>query len=139
MDTLGKPSKNDEVFVIEVKGTANPSSKDKGYQRLQAAIDGSNSDIERYAESLNAMKMRLWDIGDKQNAQLVARFQNITDQPYIIRYGASAVLTSSKFIKGDMVNVNTEGHKADNLELIVIHNENLKDLITELYRRAARC
>ena len=83
--------------------------------------------------------MRLWDIGDKQNAQLVARFQNITDQPYIIRYGASAVLTSSKLIKGDMVNVNAEGHKADDLELIVIHNENLKDLITELYRRAARC
>lgn len=139
MDTPGKPSKKDEVFVIEVKGTANPSSKDKGYERLQVAIDGSNSDIERYAESLNAMKMRLWDIGDKQNAQHVARFQNITDQPYIIRYGASAVLTSSKFIKGDMVKVSVEGHRADNLELVVIHNENLKDLITELYRRAARC
>lgn len=139
MDTPKKPSRRDEVFVIEVKGTANPNSKDKGYERLQAAIDGSNSDIERYAESLNAMKMRLWDVGDKQSAQFVARFQNITDQPYIIRYGASAVLTSSKFINADMVNINTKNHNADNLELIVIHNENLKELINELYRRAAKC
>ena len=139
MNTKGKPSKNDEVFVIEVKGTANPNAKEKGYERLQVAIDGSNSDIERYAESLNAMKMRLWDIGDKENAQFIARFQNITDKPYIIRYGASAVLTSSKFIKEDMVNVTIREHKADNLELIVIHNENLKELISELYRRASRC
>lgn len=139
IETPGKPSRKDEVFVIEVKGTANPASKDKGYERLQAAIDGSSSDIERYAESLNAMKMRLWDIGDKKNAQLVARFQNITDQPYIIRYGASAVLTSSKFIKEDMVNVSTEAHISDSIDLIVIHNENLRDLITELYRRATKC
>lgn len=129
MDTPEKPSRRDEVFVIEVKGTANPNSKDKGYERLQVAINGSNSDIERYAESLNAMKMRLWDVGDKQSAQFVARFQNITDQPYIIRYGASAVLTSSKFIKTDMVNVNTKNHNADNLELITSLDKGTQDAV----------
>lgn len=57
----------------------------------------------------------------------------------MIRYGACAVLTNSIFIADDMVNATTENHKVKNLELIIIHNEGLKELIDELYRRAAKC
>lgn len=139
MSSPGKPSHKDKVFVIEVKGTANPKAVKQGYQRLQDAINDSNADVERYAESLNAMKMRLWDAGNKKEAKIVARFQNITDRPYIIKYGASAVLTNSKFVAKDMSKVSTKGHRADDLELIIVHHKNLKELINELYRRAAKC
>lgn len=131
--------RKDEIFVIEVKGTANPKSNTKGYQRLQEAINGSKKDIVRYAESLNAIKRRLRDSGKTDKVKVVERFQNFADKPYVIRYGACAVLTNSIFIADDMVNATAENHKVKNLELIIIHNEGLKELIDELYRRAAKC
>lgn len=129
----------DEAFVLEVKGTADPKSGKKGYKRLQDAIDGSEKDILRYSESLNAVKRRLKDSGETDKAKMIGRFQNYADKPYVIKYGASAVLTNSIFIADDMINVTTENHKVKNLELIVIHNNGLKELIDELYRRAAKC
>lgn len=135
----GKQSPKDEVFVIEVKGMADPKSRKKGYQRLQDAIDHSKKDILRYAESLNAVKRKLKDFGQVDKASLIGRFQNYADRPYVVRYGATAVLTSSKFVAKDMVNVVAEDHGGENLELMIIHNQNLKDLINELYRRAAKC
>ena len=135
----GKPSKTDEVFVIEVKGMADYKNGKKGYQRLQDAIHDSGKDILRYAESLNAVKRRLKDSGQTEKASIIGRFQNLADRPYIVKYGASAVLTSSKFVAEDMVNIVTKDHKGENLELMVIHNQNLKELIDELYRRAAKC
>ena len=134
-----KSTRKDEVFVVEVKGTANPKSSHKGYQRLQDAIDDSGKDIVRYSESLNAAKRRLRDIGDNENAKLIGRFQNYADRPYIIKYGASAVLTNNIFVAEDMIKTTTKNHKGENLELIVIHTQNLKELIDELYRRAAKC
>lgn len=134
-----KSPRKDEVFIIEVKGTADPKSSKKGYQRLQKAIDDSQKDICRYAESLNAVKRRLKDIGDIENAKLVGRFQNMADRPYVIKFGATAVLTNSIFVANDMIKTTAEGHKSKNLELIIIHNANLKKLIDELYRRAAKC
>lgn len=120
-------------------GMADPKSRKKGYQRLQDAIDHSKKDILRYAESLNAVKRKLKDFGQADKASLIGRFQNYADRPYVVRYGATAVLTSSKFIAKDMVNVVAKDHGGENLELMIIHNQNLKDLINELYRRAAKC
>lgn len=143
-DVLGfkvnKSSSNkDEIFVIEVKGTANPKSSKKGNDRLQDAINDSKKDIVRYAESLNAVKRRLKDVGELDKAKLIGRFQNYADKPYIIKYGASAVLTNNIFVAGDMIKTTTKNHPGKHLELIVIHNKNLKELIDDLYRRAARC
>lgn len=142
-DVLGfkiddKVSCKDEIFVIEVKGTASIKSKTKGYERLQDAIDDSQKDIIRYAESLNAVKRRLKDVGEKENALKIQRFQNYADKPYAVKYGASAVLTDSKFIDNDMKKV-IVGNDHKNPVLIVIHHGNLSKLIDELYRRAAIC
>lgn len=135
----GKSARKDEVFVIEVKGTADPKSASKGYRRLQDAIDDSGKDIVRYSESLNAAKRRLRDMGDNEHAKLIGRFQNYADRPYVVKYGASAVLTNDVFIAKDMINTTTQNHNGENLELIVVHTQNLKKLIDELYRRAAKC
>ena len=76
-------SPKDEVFVIEVKGLANSKSRIKGYERLQKAIDDSSKDITRYSESLNAIKRRLKDAGEKDKISLIERFQNYADRGYI--------------------------------------------------------
>lgn len=132
-------SPKDEIFVIEVKGLANPKSRIKGYERLQEAIDDSDKDLIRYSESLNAIKRRLKDAGENDKVPLIERFQNYADRPYIVKYGASAVLTNSKFIAEEMIYTKTKQDKKRPLELIVIHNQNLKELIDELYGRAAKC
>ena len=68
----------------------------------------------------------------------MARFQNMTDRPYVIKYGASAVLTDQKYNDIDVTKVTTINHK-ENVELLVLHTQDLKGLINELYRRAALC
>ncbi|MDD3138516.1 MAG: SAVED domain-containing protein [Lachnospiraceae bacterium] len=142
-DVLGfrlgaKASPKDEAIIFEVKGTSDPKSKKSGDQRLQEAIDHSNKDVARYAESLNAAKMRLIEINRPEEASIIARFQNITDKPYIIKYGASAVLTDQKYNAIDMADVTTVNHKEE-VELLVLHTQDLRGLISELYRRAALC
>lgn len=132
------PSAMDEAVVFEVKGAADPKGKKAGYERLQDAVNDSSKDLVRYAESLNAAKMKLRDLGRMDQANIVARFQNMTDRPYKLKYGASAVLTEQKFIGGDMIKVTTEGHKGE-VELYVIYTKDLKVLIDELYRRATIC
>lgn len=130
-------SLKDEVLVIEVKGGSDPKANYKGFTRLNDALIGSEKDIARYSESLNAIKRRLLDIGDKENAKLIARFQNKTDRPYLVKFGAAAVLTNALYDPSEYVNVSTSDNSAENLELILIHNNDLKSLISELYWRAA--
>lgn len=142
-DVLGfkmgeKATMKDEAIVFEVKGTSSPKGNPKGDERLQEAIDHSNKDLLRYAESLNATKMRLYRMGKKEEAKIVERFQNMTDRPYILKYGAAAVLTEEKFIATDIVKVTAEEH-IENVELIVIYTKDLKALIAGMYRRAAAC
>lgn len=84
-DVLGfkmgkKPSAKDEAIVFEVKGTSSPTGGTKGYKRLQDAIDDSSKDLLRYAESLNATKMRLHYIGRAEETKIIERFQNMTDR-----------------------------------------------------------
>ena len=142
-DVLGfkmrkKASTKDEALVFEVKGTSSPTGNPKGYKRLQDAIDDSSKDLLRYSETLNATKMRLYRMGRTEEAERIERFQNKTDIPYILKYGAAAVLTEEKFITSDMINVTTERH-IDNVELIVIYTKDLNSLIDGMYRRAAIC
>ena len=54
-----KPRKTDEVQLVEIKGTSDPKSKKQGYERLQDAINDSQKDIIRYAESIEASILRL--------------------------------------------------------------------------------
>lgn len=136
---MGKTtSPKDEVVIFEVKGSSSSKGQPDGHKKLQAAVNDSSKDLTRYAESLNATKMKLRDLKRNDEVVIVARFQNITDRPYVIKYGAAAVLTERKFLDTDMIKVTTEGHSG-NLELIVIYTKDLKLLIDEMYRRAVLC
>lgn len=130
----GVISPSDELVIFEVKVKATKSTENT----LQLAVDHSVKDETRLAESLNAMKQRLFDRQDHEGVELVKRFQNEPDQPYRRLYGAAAVLTGSSYSASVISNSSTADHpNAKDLELIVIHADELMPLIHALYERAA--
>ena len=130
----GVISPSDELLVFEVKVKATKSTDNI----LQVAVDHSVKDETRLAESLNAMKQRLFDRQDYDGVELVKRFQNEPDQPYRRLYGAAAVLTDASYSASTVSTSTTANHpNAKDLELIVIYAEELMPLIHALYERAA--
>lgn len=128
-------SDNDELLIYEVKAKATENSKNNV---LQDAIDHSIKDELRIAESLNAMKQRLYDRDDFNGMELVERFQREPDYPCKRRYGAAAVCTSTS-VDEDIVSTSicSNHPNADKLELLVVSADQLMNLVHELYRRAA--
>lgn len=128
-------SSNDELLIFEVKAKASEKSKTNV---LQDAIDHSVKDEIRIAESLNAMRQKLYDRRDDDGVQLVDRFQREPDYPCKRKYGAAAVYTESSMHEEVITTSNTSNHpNADRLELLVVSGSQLMVLIHELYRRAA--
>jgi hypothetical protein len=132
-------SDQDELLIFEVKAKASPTKgKSKKVNVLQTAIDHSMKDEVRLAESLNAMKQRLYDKGDYSSIAVVGRFQQESDHPYRRRYGAAAVYTSSSVDGPTLALSNSASHPSKNaLELIVIHGSLLMKLVHALYELAA--
>lgn len=106
--------------------------------RLQDAVNDSAKDHARRAESLNAIKQRLFDKNNIADAIRVERFQNIEDRPYKELYGAVAIFTSVYYEENILRETVTKDHpNSKNLLLLVIKGEDLMQLVHELYRRAA--
>jgi len=133
-----KISSNDELIVFEVKATASeirPASK----ARLQKAVDDSNKDVVRLAESLNAIVQRLIDRGNLDEGRQVQRFQNASDTPYRKTFAAAAVHSNKSYSKDLLKTVSTIHHADQDLKLIVIHCDKLMEFIHEMYGRACKC
>lgn len=131
-------SPRDELAVYETKAKFRASSSTSN--RLQDAIDGSGKDNARLGDSLNAIRQRLlWRGEDSEEAAIVERFQNLEDRPYRERYGAAAVLdTALTYSEAVLCLVNAAGHpNRESLSLVVIRGNEMMELVTELYRRAA--
>jgi len=106
--------------------------------RLQDAIDDSLKDYLRKAESLNAIKHRLYYKNMFQEAERIERFQNLEDRPYKEVNGAVAIFNTDlldEILISESKTVHHPNHK--NLILIVMHGNDLMSLVHELYRRAA--
>ncbi len=128
-------SDNDELLIFEVKAKATENSNNNV---LQDAIDHSVKDELRIAESLNAMKQKLYDRNDFDGMKLIERFQREPDHPCKRRYGAAAVCTSTSASEDVMSSSTCINHpNADKLELLVVSAAQLMNLVHELYRRAA--
>lgn len=143
VDTLGfhlpnidDPKKTDTLIAFEVK--AKLSGK-KYEENLQDAINHSAQDYLRRAETLNATKRRLLTHGQRDRALVVERFQNISDRPYNYRSGAAAVLTDAVYdLESIAVTTNSENHPdSGQLDLIVIHGQDLMAFVHALYERSA--
>ncbi|MDD2285368.1 MAG: SAVED domain-containing protein [Paludibacter sp.] len=133
-----KISKNDQLIVFEVKAKASdvpPSSE----SILQKAVDDSNKDVVRLAETLNAVAQRSIDRHDIEGAKRVQRFQNSTDTPYRRTYGAAAVHSNMSYPETVLKTVSTLHHTDPDLDLLVIHCDKLMDFIHKMYGRACEC
>lgn len=106
--------------------------------RLQDAVNDSAKDHARRAESLNALKQRLFEKNMIVEATRIERFQNLEDRPYQEVFGAVAIF-SSPFYDGKILEyTETKAHpNSQELMLIVIHGQDMMELVHELYRRAA--
>jgi hypothetical protein len=130
----GKP-KNDELMIYEVKGSL---TGNKPSNRLQIAVNDSDKDRFRIAESLNAIKQRLKYKGHQHDVPRVQRFQNLGDRPYKEMYGAATVLTNTMYSDVELSETDTTEHvNSASLSLLVIKGDTLMDLVHFLYQRAA--
>jgi len=131
----GADSPKDALAIFEVKAQF---SGVRAKARLQDAIDGSTKDPIRRGESLNAIKQRLLDKQQREDAQHVERFQNIEDRPFKEVFGAVALFSTSVLDMDSVAATEANGHpNAKNLVLLVIHGNDMMKLVHELYARAA--
>jgi len=131
----GKYSSKDKLAIFESK---TQFSGKKAKSRLQDAVDGSAKDIDRKAESLNAIKQRLHGRNELDDAEKIERFQNEVDHPYKEVYGAVAIFEKTLFDCGLTSSTISSAHPyAGDLVLIVIKGNHMMPLVHDLYRRAA--
>ena len=129
-------SQKDELLVFEVKAQ---SAEAKAKARLQEAVEHSSKDITRLAESLVASAEILVRVGRLNQAKVVQRFLNGTDRPYVIRYAAAAVHSTSSFSRGLIQQLDTSQHPSAEVQLMVVHCERLMEFINNMYERASKC
>ena len=125
-------SGEDELVTCEVKARIATTKEDI----VQEAVTHARKDIIRIAESLNAMKQKLYMAGDSENVELVERFQNKVDRPYK-RITTAAIVHSNDNWSNEFVTAKQlDTEDLENLEIIVIKGANMMDLARMLYRRA---
>ena len=135
MVNLSKENPHDSLAIFEVKAKF---SGIKAKHRLQHAINSSGTDHLRSAESLNAIKQRSLDEGATDAVAIVARFQNLEDQPYREVYGAVAFVDTRLFDVAEITAADAADHpNRANLLLIVMHGNDMMQLVHQLYKRAA--
>jgi hypothetical protein len=131
----GKTSPQDTLAIYEAKAQF---SGPKADAKLQEAVKHSGKDQIRKAEALNAIKQRYIDINNIRDANRIKRFQNIEDHPYQEIFGAAALFCQRLFDQNLIVETDTSLHpNRNNLQLIVIHGQDMMVLVHDLYRRAA--
>ena len=128
---------NDEVVVIEVKSSSSNSSSSKAKSKLQEAVDHSDKDFERLSSSIVASYLRLKKSNIEQ-ANVVERFLNKTDNPFNVIYGAVAVHSNQSYDVDVIKTVASKKHRDyQKLRLLVIHSDELMKFIRELYLKAS--
>lgn len=133
--TEGKESPDDVLAIFESK--ARLKSKGKG-ALLQTAVDHSNKDAVRRAESLNATNQKLRDLRRSADVVKVERFQDIVARPYKEVSGAAALFSNNLFDSElEMATSSSHHWNSNELILLIIKGDNMMELVHELYRRAA--
>lgn len=134
--TSPTPTPTDTLLAFEVKAQLSGGNYTG---RLQNAIDDSSKDYLRRAMTLNATKRRLRQAGEHDKALRVQRFQNLSDNPYVYRSGAAAVLSDAAYDEALLQKSTkvSEHQNAASLELIVIRGKELMKLVHAIYERAA--
>ncbi|OGJ90483.1 MAG: virulence associated protein [Candidatus Raymondbacteria bacterium RifOxyB12_full_50_8] len=128
-------SDEDSLAIYEAKTQFSGKS---AKPRLQDAINGSALDSLRKAETLNAIKQRLFDKQHLDKAIIVERFQNPADKPYTVYFGAVALFETALIDIELLKEACATDHPFPNaLSLVVIHGTDMMKLVHKLYDRAA--
>jgi hypothetical protein len=131
----GVYSPDDVLLCVEVKAQFSGAS---ARPTLQNAIDDSAKDQYRKSLSLNAMRQRLLIMQDLDGAQVVRRFQNATDRPYLSQSAAAAFCCNSIFDVQIVSTASTAGHpESGTLFLLVFKGKDMMRLVHRLYEVAA--
>lgn len=129
------PCPEDRLAIFEVKTQFSGKTAKK---RLQDAVNDSAKDIVRKAESLNAIRQRLYESNELEDADKIDRFQNEVDCPYNEVYGAVALFDNVFFDDHLISLTDASSHPRSNcLTLLVIKGDEMMKLVNELYRRGA--
>lgn len=130
-----KLSPNDILAIYEAKAQLTRSG---ARCRLQEAVQDSNKDQIRKAETLNAVKQKLILSSNSSQATHIERFQNPADRPFTEVSGAVAVLSTVCFDPTTISNLDTSTHyNRPNLRLLIISGNDLMNLANQLYTRSA--
>ncbi len=131
----GKSSSSDTLIIFESKAQLTGNT---ARDILQEAINHSAKDELRKAESLNAIKQRLIDREEMDDANKIARFQSPEDNPFVSLFGAAALFSSELFVDDVLKSCDTDKHPNKNkLALVVITGPKLMELVHKLYAIAA--
>lgn len=131
-----KPNPKDELLAIEVKAGLSSDTYDPIYS---AVTDSKKYDAVRYAHTLNFYRKSLLKKGQKQQAYEIARFQNKSEQNFVLTYIASAIISRENITNNTIV-----GIKGKELELrsdnkvFLIHGKQLMNLAHQIYERCTK-
>lgn len=131
----GTESVKDILTVIEAKAQFSGTTLKP---RLQDAVDDSAKDTARLAESLNAIKQRLFDKGRLAECDVVERYQDPVGKPYQTNFGAAALFCNTVYNDSAITTATGAAHpyKKD-LSMILIRADQFMSLVHELYKLAA--
>lgn len=128
-----------ELCIIEVKALFTPESdreKNKNYSALVSAKKDSDKDSLRYSVSLNFMRGKYKDKGEKALMDIVARFQQKTKYKYKETFVAAGVISRDTIENKVIVGIKGKDLQITNSnKVLLIHGEKLMDLANEVYRR----
>ena len=139
---IDKPSKTDHLIVAEVKTRSSKSGNKNTLceKTVREAIEHSVKDRVRIGESLNAEKRRLLNRSRIEEAKIVERFQNKTDNPFRLDFFAVAVLDSDLYSDQVVLDVvNSQHENVKSTSILIIHSKELLLFLRDLYRRACSC
>jgi hypothetical protein len=139
---IDKPSRTDHLIVAEVKTRSSKSGNKQSLceKTVKDAIEHSVKDRVRLGESLNAEKRRLFNRSRIEEAKIVERFQNKTDNPFTIDFFAVAVLDSDLYSDQVVLDVvNSQHENVKSTSILIIHSKELMLFLRDLYRRACSC
>ena len=75
-----------------------------------------------------------------EDAKIVERFQNKTDNPFKLNFFAVAVMDSYLYSEELVLNVtNNMENEIRNKNILIIHSVELKNFLNDLYKRACIC